>query len=84
MTGEHFCTGAPSGFPPRSSEIRRCPRCGEEKPLNEFAVDRSKGSGRKSACKGCDAAKSRDYYAENGERVRQRVNARNAALREQQ
>ncbi len=43
--------------------IKRCPRCGVERPLGEFAVDRSKASGRKSLCKACDRDKARRYYA---------------------
>jgi hypothetical protein len=49
--------------------------------LEEFARDRSKASGYKSHCKDCDNAKSKRYYAANGERVRARINSRNAELR---
>ncbi|HEX5374632.1 MAG TPA: hypothetical protein VFW48_00575 [Solirubrobacterales bacterium] len=59
----------------------RCYRCGESKPVSEFAKDRSKASGYKSICKDCDRAKSRRYYTENGERVRARINSANAAKR---
>lgn len=71
-------TGAPSGFPPRAPEVARCYRCTTAKPVTEFAIDRSKGSGRKSICRSCDRAKAKRYYEQNGERVRARVNARNA------
>jgi hypothetical protein len=58
-----------------------CTKCGETKPLSEFAVDRSKGDGLKSWCKACDNARSRAYYAANRERVLARVNAWNAEHR---
>jgi hypothetical protein len=48
-------------------EERRCPRCRERKDLGEFAVDRSKASGRKSHCKACDNRKSKTYYEEHRE-----------------
>lgn len=59
-------------------ERRRCYRCSEERPVDEFAVDRSKGSGRKSICKACDNAKARRYYEANRDKVRARQNARSA------
>jgi hypothetical protein len=60
------------GAPP---DEMRCYRCGETKPVEEFARDRSKASGRKSLCKACDNAKSKDYYAANRERVIERNTA---------
>lgn len=33
--------------------MKRCPDCGEEKPLEEFVRNRSKKSGRSSYCKPC-------------------------------
>jgi len=61
---------------------RRCPKCGELRGLDEFAVDASKSSGRKSHCKVCDNAKARAYYARNRAPVLARVNERNRRLRE--
>lgn len=41
-----------------------CTKCKAEKPIEEFSIDRSKVSGRKSRCKDCDAAaKKKVYYA---------------------
>lgn len=60
---------------------RRCPRCGRDLPVEAFARDATKASGRKSACRECDAAKARAYYAANRERVIARVVARKAAGR---
>lgn len=39
--------------------MKRCPHCGEEKPLGAFARDRSKSGGRKSWCSACEYAKKR-------------------------
>jgi hypothetical protein len=61
--------------------MRRCYACGEERPLNDFALDNSKGSGFKSICKSCDRRKSRDYYLANRERKLARATARNSRLR---
>jgi hypothetical protein len=63
---------------------RRCPRCGEVRRIEDFAVDRSKASGRKSHCKPCDAAKARCYYEANRERVIARVSERARRLRDGQ
>ncbi len=61
---------------PKSAEEARCYRCAIPKPIDQFARDRSKASGRKSICKPCDTAKSATYYAENAERVIARVTKR--------
>jgi hypothetical protein len=58
------------------AELATCYRCGEERPLEEFAKDASKASGRKGLCKPCDNAKSADYYARNRDKVIARVIAR--------
>lgn len=62
-------------------EITRCFRCGEWKPLSEFYADKTKASGRRSICKACDRAKSREYYARNAERVGKRIRAQQRAGR---
>jgi hypothetical protein len=55
---------------------RWCAGCEQRLPVDAFAVDRSKPSGRKSACKECDRAKARDYYERVG---RERYLARKSA-----
>jgi hypothetical protein len=52
---------------------RTCPKCQEALDLSEFAVDRSKASGRKSHCKSCDNARTRRYYRQNSEAVIRRI-----------
>ena len=66
----------------KPATTRRCPKCGELRGLDEFAVDASKSSGRKSHCNVCDNAKARAYYARNRAPVLARVNERNRRLRE--
>lgn len=56
--------------------VRVCPRCGRSLPLEDFPVDRSKASGRKSWCRSCDNAKSHAYYAANRETVLEKAAAR--------
>ena len=41
--------------------------------MDEFARDASKRSGRKGICKRCDAARCRDYYGRNRDKVIARV-----------
>jgi hypothetical protein len=52
---------------------RWCATCEQRLPVDAFAVDRSKPSGRKSRCKACDREKSREYYSGVG---RERYRAR--------
>jgi len=63
------------------TRCKHCPVCREDKPPEDFYIDRSKASGLRSPCKGYDRAKSRRYYAENRERKLAKANARNARLR---
>jgi hypothetical protein len=55
---------------------RWCATCERRLPVDDFAVDRSKPSGRKSRCKACDREKSRAYYERVG---RERYHARRQA-----
>ena len=64
------------------ADSRRCPGCLETKPIEEFAVDRYKRSGRKSRCKRCDREKARAYYSANRERVLGRIKAYQAQRRD--
>jgi len=55
---------------------KRCPRCLTNKPLSDFAVDKSKASGRKSSCRACDNKRCREYYERtNGAAARARYQA---------
>jgi 5-methylcytosine-specific restriction endonuclease McrA len=44
---------------------KRCPGCGETKPLGEYTVNRSVPSGIEWRCKTCTRAKARAYRAAN-------------------
>jgi hypothetical protein len=55
--------------------------CRQVLPVEAFAVDRSKGIGRKSICKACDREKARGYYMVHRERVRARQAAAQRAKR---
>jgi hypothetical protein len=62
-----------------SPDAKTCAKCGQTRPLTEFAVDRSKASGRKSLCLACDRMKSRAYYVANRERKLDKLEARRRA-----
>jgi hypothetical protein len=60
---------------------RVCTKCGEEKHLMEFHLRYETGR-RRSQCKACRCAYSRQHYAEHAERCRAKNRARYAASRE--
>ncbi len=45
--------------------MKRCTRCGEEKPVSEFAWKSESKGWRMSYCKQCVRARSRAHYTEN-------------------
>lgn len=49
-----------------TNDTRTCTQCGELKPSTEFAADKRKASGRKSACKACDRNRAKRYYEKAG------------------
>ncbi len=51
-------------------QIKRCTKCSEKKPLDQFSLLRTVKSGRRSRCKSCEAAAGRVYYAKNAEKCR--------------
>jgi hypothetical protein len=50
---------------PASDDLKRCTKCGEEKPRAEFSRDRSRKDGRFSQCKAC----VRRWQQENAEHL---------------
>lgn len=44
---------------------KTCPKCGEQKPLEDFYVDRSTKSGRQTYCKHCLLRYGKQYRAQN-------------------
>jgi transcriptional regulator NrdR family protein len=57
---------------------RPCPKCGVMTEEDDFGVDRSKASGRRSYCKECDRRRGSAYYAEH----RDELYAKREAVRE--
>jgi hypothetical protein len=55
--------------------VKRCRRCGEDKPLDEFYAEKSGRDGRRPECKACTAAQRKQWYAANKEREIARVRA---------
>ena len=43
--------------------MRRCTKCGEEKPLEDFAKHRRGAEGHRRTCKACQRADAREYRA---------------------
>jgi hypothetical protein len=54
---------------------KRCTKCGEEKPLEEFHRRSDVPDGRTSRCKACEKARKAAFYAENRERILARTTA---------
>ena len=48
---------------------KACTKCGEVKPLEEFAVESKVNSGRAAECKECHNARNRKRHAENRDKV---------------
>lgn len=44
--------------------MKRCPKCGQSKPLDSFGVRKRSPSGRKSWCRACEAARQHGRYRE--------------------
>lgn len=51
---------------------QKCTRCGEEKPLDQFHVNRFRASGRAASCRVCYNAEQREYRIANGNTVTRR------------
>lgn len=48
------------GNPDKGATVKRCSKCGEEKPLDAFNKERNGKYGRRGECKACQAAKTRE------------------------
>lgn len=58
---------------------RVCRKCGQEKPLEEFAKNKTSALGRKHICKQCNTELVLKWRAANPERVRENDRKRRAA-----
>ncbi len=60
--------------------MKRCPRCGLDKALDEFSVDRKRRDGRQTRCRDCQRTINAGYYArykdEPAHQEKSRANAR--------
>lgn len=80
-TPPHIATVSLSPPVAVKSEQKWCSGCARALPVDGFARDKSKASGRKSICRACDRAKSRRYYEQNRERKLAYMAERAARLR---
>ena len=62
--------------------MKRCSKCGHEKPLCEFYHNRSTADGRQTECKACRSEMMRDYRNRHSEKVRAYARAHKEELRE--
>jgi 5-methylcytosine-specific restriction endonuclease McrA len=69
-------------MPTVAAAVKTCPRCGEEKPLEAFARNRSKASGRDSYCTPCMVEKNREYKRRNPDQRRETSRRAVAAWKE--
>lgn len=59
---------------------KACSRCGEVKPLDEFALNRHRADGHQSYCKPCGRAMRRASYAKDPTATRRANQARARAF----
>lgn len=57
-------------------EEKRCPRCGETKPVSEYHKDKGASDGLYGYCKECNKAKARAWTAANPEKAREQAKKR--------
>ena len=62
-------------------ELRKCGRCGERKPLEDFAWRRRKRGQRHNMCRPCHADYHREHYLANKQRYVDQARERKQALR---
>jgi len=51
---------------------KKCPRCGEIKPLSSFNKEKARKDGRQRICKICQRLQNKEYYQNNRDKVLQR------------
>jgi 5-methylcytosine-specific restriction endonuclease McrA len=57
----------------QAAGYKRCPLCDEEKPLVDFSLSSRHNDGRQGYCRACARRRAAEYYAENRERILQRI-----------
>lgn len=63
-----------------TTPLRRCGRCGEVRPLDDFAWRRISKGQRDNYCRTCRAAYKQEHYAKNRKRYIQNAAARRARM----
>lgn len=56
--------------------MKTCNKCGDTKPLNEFAENKSKPDGKQYQCRSCQSDYRREHYEKNKERVKAQIKLR--------
>jgi hypothetical protein len=69
--------------PSNDAPLRRCGRCGELKPMSDFAWRRKHRAQRHNYCRPCHAAYKREHYVRHKDRYVAQAVRRNKALAEQ-
>jgi len=52
-------------------ETKKCPRCGEIKPLSSFNKNKARKDGRQSICRICQRLQNKQYYQDDPDKVLQ-------------
>ena len=55
-------------------DTKKCPKCGEIKPMDEFYKNKSKKDGHSVYCKKCITNDCHEYYLQNKEECKERLN----------
>ena len=58
-------TAPPIAATSDTGELKRCSRCGNDRPLSEFVVKDKKTGRRGSYCRGCRSAYGKEHYRKN-------------------
>lgn len=70
--GDHLFEGRVAGGREEEDAVKRCSRCGESKPVEEFQVRKTRGA-RQSWCRPCKNAYDRDWYQRNKDKHKREV-----------
>jgi len=62
--------------------MKKCSKCGVEKELSEFYKNKKSNNGIYSICKKCECKKSKDYYQNNKEKLKENMKEYSKEYRE--
>jgi hypothetical protein len=63
-------------------QIKHCPKCGRDKPIDQFHRDAREADGRRWLCKTCQHEQAQKHYAANQDGEKLRASRRHASNRE--